>query len=121
MEALPFYIPAGLLGHKGVVRLEKPSLVFELLEWSWSSFGRKVREVRLPLSEVVDAKFKPGLLDAHLNLHIRSIHAMKGVPYRTPGLIELRFARSHRDAARQLSTSLSLVLSERQLDDLGRG
>jgi hypothetical protein len=121
MEALPIYLPVGL-GHKGVVRLEKPFLVFELLERSWRSFGKKqVREVRLPLDEIVDARFKPGILDAHLDLHIRSINAMKEIPYRTPGVIELRFAREHRDAARQLSTSLSLVLSERQLDDLDRG
>jgi hypothetical protein len=45
---------------------------------------------------------------------------MTEIPYRTPGLVELRFAREFREAARQLSTSLSLVLSERQLDDLGR-
>ena len=120
MEALPFYLPVGLLGHKGLVRLEKPHLTFELLEWSWRSFGKKVREVRIPLAEVVDARFKQGLVDAHLDLHVRSINAMSAIPYRTPGVIELRFAREHRDAARQLSTSLSLVLSERQLDNLGR-
>ena len=120
MEALPVYFPVGL-GHKGVVRLEAPYLTFELLERSWRSFGKKqVREVRLPLSEIVDAKFKPGILDAHLDLHVRSINAMTEIPYRTPGLIELRFAREFREAARQLSTSLSLVLSERQLGDLDR-
>ena len=119
METIPFYIPVGL-GHKGIVRLEKPHLTFELLEWSWRSFGKKIREVRLPLEEIVDAKFKQGIIDAHLDLRIRSINAMTEIPYKTPGIIELRFSRDHRDAARQLSTSLSLVLSERQLESLGR-
>lgn len=119
METLPFYIPVGL-GHKGVVRLEKPFLVFEILEWSWRAFGKKIREVRLPIDEIVDAKFKPGILDAHLDLRVRSINAMTEIPYKTPGVVELRFSREHRDAARQLSNSLSLVLSERQLDSLGR-
>lgn len=119
MDTLPFYIPVGL-GHKGIVRLEKPFLAFEILEWSWRSFSRKIREVRIPLDEIVDAKFKPGILDAHLDLRIRSINAMTEIPYRTPGVIELRFSREHRDAARQLASSLSLVLSERQLESLGR-
>lgn len=114
MESIPFLIPVGT-EYPGLIRLESRVLVLEFKQWSWKSFSKRLKEVELPISDIVAVQFNARMWGTSLELQVRSMRVLEEIPHNKPAVLKLQFARKHREAAQALASAVSLKVSEQKL------
>ena len=119
MQIIPFSISDDSAAEiDGLARYEENVLTLEF-QMKGSFFGlikAHVKTVRLPLADIVTARFKKGMFGAVFSLRVRSMTLIEEVPGAKRGELKLRFARKHRDDAHEFASRLQLHLSERKLE-----
>ena len=78
----------------------------------------KVRVMHIRFSEIDEARLDIRWFRCRLVLHLHSMLPVADFPVSKSGRIELRFAREHRDRAREFHSFLSLQLSEQRLREI---
>ena len=71
-----------------------------------------VRDMILPLSTVILARFKRGVFGANLTLQVNDINLLEGVPRTKAGTIRLNFQRADRDAAEALAAAIDEAIEQ---------
>lgn len=117
MDTLPFKIPVGI-EYSGLVRLERPFVVVEFGKWSWRKMTKQIKEVCIPINELVSVEFITRMLETRLDLRLRSMKTAGEIPCSRPGLVQLQFAQREREAARELAAFLSAAIAEQRLEQL---
>ena len=119
MDSLPYTNPTGR-EYPSLIRIEESSLLVEFRKWVWRKLSKQIVQVRIPMEEVTSIDLKRGVFVDQINMQLRSMRAAGAIPCRKPGLIEMRFARKHREAAHDLATVLRTAVSEQHIDRLDR-
>ncbi len=75
-----------------------------------------VREVRVDLTDVVEARYRRKMLGAGvLTVRLADMKLASGLPGQESGTVELLIARGHAVAAQDLASSLNLASAEARL------
>jgi hypothetical protein len=78
----------------------------------------KVREMRIRFSDIDEVRLDVRWFRCRMILHLHSMLPVADFPVSKSGRIELRFAREHRDRAREFHSYLSLQISEQRLREI---
>jgi hypothetical protein len=70
--SIPFKIEAGLWHANGIAKFSSAGIVLEFESKLFGLIGRGVKEVRLPLAELLEVKFKRGFLKTGAKIEIRT-------------------------------------------------
>lgn len=123
MPMVPFTISnafEGIAEVNGLARFADDVLVLEF-QTKDSFFGlikSGVREVELPIADIVAATYKKTLVGAHLQIQAAGMKALSVLPGNKGAEVRLKIARKHRPAAQELASTLRLRLSELKLQAL---
>jgi hypothetical protein len=122
---VPFSIPevyGGLAQAYGMATVDETGLAleFEVKDGLIGALSSGVKEVRIPLAEIAAVVARTGPFGGKLVVETRSLAPASRVPKSKGGRIELKVARSSREAAKEAESLLSVALSRREIDDLRR-
>ena len=123
MHVVPFSIPNsthGLSETTGIARLEKNELVLEyqVKDSVLGVIKSDVKERRVPISELVDVKYRKGFLWPSMKFYARSMSVFEDIPGHEQGELQIHFERKHRTAARRLHSSIEIQLSNQMLKEM---
>ncbi len=121
MLTIPFSVPdayEGLADVEGLARFEADvlTLEFQAKDAFFGVVKSDVKEVRIPLADLVAAVFTRKMFGATLKLRVRSMALVETIPGASRGELTLKFARQDRDDAHALASRLQLRLSEHRLE-----
>lgn len=104
----------------GLLKLEEGHLVMEyqVEDAIVGMFKSDVKEVSLPISELLEVEFKKRFFSAKLILRGQSMKVFQDVPGTEQARCELKIKRGERDMAARLASRLQLALSEYRLDQM---
>jgi hypothetical protein len=105
---------------KGQVRLDGEELVleFQVKDSFVGALKSGVKELRLPLSELEELSFRKGLFRRRLTLRARGLSALADLPGADGACVVLSVVRADADAARDLASHVTLLLSEQRLREV---
>lgn len=121
-QAVAFEIPDVNMGFKkatGLVNLSGEELVLEFQEEDAfiGVFQSDVKEVRIPLDQLQEIRFKKGWFSSKLILEARSLKVFRELPG-SGHKVTLKIKRGDRKDADRLISKIRLAKSEQQLRDL---
>lgn len=105
--SVPFKTDSGLSQINGVAKFSSAGIVLEFEAKLFGLITSGIKEVRLPLSEILDLKFKKGVFKrgAKIEIRMKSFAAMKEVP-NSDGKITLKLVADDFDRAKQAAEKL---------------
>lgn len=106
---------AGLAQNAGLLRLEGDALVLEFETKAVELMHLGATQHRLPLAEVEACHWKPGWWGGKLEISVRRLAVLSGIPGAAQGRVTLKVSRKHRADALGLVASVELVLAHRAL------
>ena len=106
---------AGLAENSGLLRLDDDALVleFESKDGVLELLRSGVQQLRVPLKELEALHWRPGWLGGKLELAVRSMSVIDGIPGAAQGVVTFKIARKHRDRAVGLAANVELALAHR--------
>ena len=121
--SIPFTLPEvfhGLAEGHGRAHLDERGLRLEyrVEDAVFGMLKSRVRDLRIRFSDIDDVRFEKRWFHCRLVLHLHSIHPVADFPGSKSGRIELRFAKEHRERAREFHSHLTLQISEQKLREL---
>jgi len=106
MISIPFSIAAydGFASVEGLMSFDDLSLTleFELKDSVVGLLKSDVKNVQIPVEEIVSIELHKGWFRTRLAIQASTLNATKGIPESSQGRVTLSIARSHRDAVEQL-------------------
>ena len=111
--SVPFKTDSGLSQINGVAKFSSAGIVLEFEAKLFGLITSGIKEVRLPLSEILDLKFKKGVFKrgAKIEIRMKSFAAMKEVP-NSDGKITLKLVADDFDRAKQAAEKLQKDLPD---------
>jgi hypothetical protein len=118
--SLPFTIPGvyeGLASAHGVAHPTREGLTleFQVKDGFVGMVKSRIKEVAIPLQEIVSIELKDGWFRKRLFIRARSLATLTRIPGHESGQIVLKIARKDLPMARELVSVLRLSLSEKEL------
>lgn len=111
--SIPFKIESGLWHANGIAKFSSAGIVLEFESKLFGLIGGGVKEVRLPLAELLDVKFKRGFLKAGAKVEIRTktFSKMAELPNKD-GRLTFKVVRADFDDAEAAVAKLQKDLAE---------
>jgi hypothetical protein len=111
--SIPFKTESGLSSVNGVAKFSAAGIVLEFESKLFGMFGTGVREARLPLTELLDVKFRKGFLKrgAKIEIRLRSFAELAKLP-NSEGKIALKISPDDHERARAAVEQLNKDLAQ---------
>ena len=111
--SVPFKTDGGLSEVHGVAKFSGAGVVLEFESKLFGIINSGIKEVRLPLAEILDVKFKKGVFRrmSKIEIRMKSFAAMKGVP-NSGGRIILKLVADDFERGKEAAEKLQKDLSE---------
>ncbi|CAN5292119.1 hypothetical protein BH20ACI2_BH20ACI2_01720 [soil metagenome] len=111
---VPFSSDSGLSSVNGVAKFSSAGIVFELESKLFGLISNGVKEVRLPLSEILDIKFRKGLFKRGAKIEIRTKTLIKLAELpNSEGKMSLKLTPDDHERAREAVEQLQKDLAHR--------
>jgi hypothetical protein len=112
---IPFKTDSGISKANGVAKFSAAGIVLEFESKLFGLFATGVKEVRLPLDELLDVKFRKGVLKRGAKIEIRtsSFSTLSQLPNKD-GKLTLKLAAGDFDSARQAVDKLNKELVQQK-------
>ena len=112
--SVPFKTESGLSSVNGVAKFSRAGIVFEFESKLFGMFSAGVKEVRLPLAEILDVKFRKGVFKrgAKIELRTKSLAKLTELP-NSDGKVTLKILTDDHERARQAVENLDKDLITR--------
>lgn len=119
MPSVPFKIDASDLTETlGLARFEEPFLVLEYQTkdaFTGTIYQTDLKELQIPIASLSDVRFREHFFGARLTIRTDTAKDLADVPGSKMGELTIKFARKHRDAARELADLLDYYLRHPEL------
>jgi hypothetical protein len=111
--SIPFKTESGFSSANGVAKFSAAGIVLEFESKFLGVFGTGVKEARLPLTELLDVKFRKGLFKrgAKIEIRLKSFTELTKLP-NSEGKIVLKLSPDDHERARQAVEQLNKDLIE---------
>lgn len=111
--SIPFKTESGLSTANGVAKFSSAGVVLEFESKLFGLIGSGVKEARLPLSEILDVKFRKGFLKrgAKIEIRLRSFTELAKLPNRE-GKLTLKLEPDDHERARLAVEQLNKDLAD---------
>lgn len=111
--SVPFKTESGLSQIDGIGKFSSAGIVLEFESKLFGIIKGGVKEIRLPLDDLLDVKFRKGFfrLGARIEIRLKSFAQLSELP-NSNGKITLKFARDDFERARDAVASLQKNLNE---------
>jgi hypothetical protein len=112
---IPFKTEGGLSHFMGVAKFSSAGIVLEFESKFLGLISTGVKEVRLPISELLDVKFKKGVLKrgSKIEIRLKSYAKLSEIP-NTEGKVILKLFAADFDQARDAVAKLERDMAEEQ-------
>ena len=112
--SVPFKTESGLSSVNGVAKFSRAGIVFEFESKLFGMFSAVVKEVRLPLAEILDVKFRKGVFKrgAKIELRTKSLAKLTELP-NSDGKVTLKILPDDHERAREAVENLDKDLITR--------
>lgn len=119
MPSVPFKIDASDLTETlGLARFEEPFLVLEFQTqdaFTGTIYKTELKEIQISVASLTDIGFRQHFFGARLTIRTDTAKELADIPGNKMGEITLKFARKHRDGARELADLLDYYLRHPEL------
>ncbi|MBD2451308.1 hypothetical protein H6G76_30115 [Nostoc sp. FACHB-152] len=118
---LPFVIPdiyAGFAEAQGIIRIEDNTLILEFVirDSLVGLLKSGVKEIRIPISEIVSVTLNKGWFKISLIIRTQKLSSLGNLPKQEAGQIKLSLLREDGEIAEKLALFLRLKISEEKLN-----
>lgn len=125
MSSLPFNFPevhGGFAEADGLLVLFADAIVLEyqIKDIFTRAFRSEVIKVTLPLAQIEDVEFRTNFLRTDISIQSNSLELVQDVPDAKQGRVRLKIPRKHRREAAAIAHEVSIMVSDRKLDQLER-
>jgi hypothetical protein len=110
--SVPFKTESRLSSVNGLAKFSRAGIVFEFESKLFGVISAGVKEVRLPIAEILDIKFKKGLFKrgAKIEIRTRSLVKLTELP-NTDGKVTLKILHEDHERAREAVENLNKELT----------
>ena len=119
--SIPFDIPGELTESNGILTLvdEELRMEFQTKDGFIGLVKSDVKRVVIPLSEVLDIRFKKGWFGGgKIFLQVGNMNLLEKVPGHTSGSVQLKIKKEFRDSAMNLVAEITYTAAEKSLQDI---
>jgi hypothetical protein len=111
--SIPFTVDEGFSRFAGIAKFSAAGIVFEFESKIFGIIKSGVKEVRFPMEEILDVKFRKGVLKhgAKIEVRTKSFAKLNEMPNRE-GKVTLKLERDDFERAREAVLALQKELSE---------
>jgi hypothetical protein len=112
--SIPFKTESGLSSVNGLAKFSRAGIVFEFESKLFGMISAGVREVRLPLAEILDVKFRKGVFKrgAKIEIRTKSLAKLTELP-NSDGKVTLKILSDDHERAREAVENLQKDLTQR--------
>ncbi len=113
-NSIPFKTESGLSSVNGLAKFSSAGIVFEFESKLFGMISGGVKEVRLPLSEILDVKFRKGLFKrgAKIEIRTKTLTKLAELP-NSEGKMTLKLTPDDHERAREAVEQLQKDLAHR--------